>query len=160
VVGSYLHTVPVLQYTTPILKSVETAVNASFAKALADKRSAATFYWFAEPFYNQNTHSTFPSAFPHSASNPTTPSCFWFNYTSTADVDYFRELIKDAGTEVQKVVVEEGQGRWDDAKYSNYAVKGTTVEEVFGESLGRMRDLKAKVDQKDIMGLQMEGFLI
>lgn len=61
---------------------------------------------------------------------------------------------------MQKVVVEEGQGRWDDAKYSNYAVKGTTVEEVFGESLGRMRDLKAKVDQKDIMGLQMEGFLI
>jgi hypothetical protein len=61
---------------------------------------------------------------------------------------------------VQKVVVEEGQGRWDDVKYSNYAVKGTTVEEVFGESLEKMRDIKAMVDEKDVMGLQMEGFLI
>ncbi|XP_006453769.1 hypothetical protein AGABI2DRAFT_181818 [Agaricus bisporus var. bisporus H97] len=160
VVGSYLHTVPVLQYTVPVLQAVETSVNASFAKALKDERSAATFYWFAEPFYNQNSHSTFPSAFPHSPSNPITPSCFWYNYTSPDDVEYFRQSIKDVGTELQTVVVEEGQGRWDDVKYSNYAVKGTTVEEVFGESLDKMRDLKKRIDPKNVMGLQKEGFLI
>lgn len=61
---------------------------------------------------------------------------------------------------MQTVVVEEGQGRWDDVKYSNYAVKGTTVEEVFGESLKKMRDLKKRIDSKNVMGLQKEGFLI
>jgi hypothetical protein len=152
--------VPIIHYTAPILKAVEKIINASYAKSLADERSATVFHWIAEPLFNHYSHTNYPSAFPHSASNPTTPSCFWFNYTSPRDIKYFRALINEAGTEVQKVVVQEGQGRWSDVKYPNYAVKGTTVEEVYGESLGRMRALKARIDQKDVMGLQGEGFLI
>ncbi|KAF7783383.1 CAZyme family AA7 [Agaricus bisporus var. burnettii] len=160
VIGSYFHTVPIIHYTARILDVVEKTINASYARSLADERSAGVFYWIAEPFFNHYSHISYPSAFPHSTSNPTTPSCFWFNYTSPRDVEYFRQLIKDAGTELQKAVVQEGQGHWDDVKYPNYAVKGTAVEEVYGKSLDRMRALKARIDRKDVMGLQGEGFLI
>lgn len=131
-------------------------------KAKKAKKSTNTLYWFAEPFYEAYTHSTYPSAFPHLSSNPTTPSCFWFNYDSTEpdQVEFFRELIMEAGKEVQRTVVEEGEGKWNDTRYSNYAVKGVSVEEVFGESLDRMRKIKAEIDPKNIMGLQEEGFLI
>jgi hypothetical protein len=69
-------------------------------------------------------------------------------------------LIQDAGREVQKIAVQEGQGHWSDVKYPNYAVKGTAIEEVYGRSLGRMRSLKARIDRKNVMGLQGVGFLI
>ncbi|KIJ06536.1 hypothetical protein PAXINDRAFT_80333 [Paxillus involutus ATCC 200175] len=37
--------------------------------------------------------------------------------------------------------------------YSNYAIVGTPVEEIYGDSLPRLRKIKEAVDPGNVMGL-------
>ena len=39
------------------------------------------------------------------------------------------------------------------APYVNYALFGTPLEAMYGEHLGRLREIKKKYDPEDVMGL-------
>jgi hypothetical protein len=46
---------------------------------------------------------------------------------------------------------EEGAG--DLPLYSNYAMRDTPLEQVYGANLGRLKEIKARVDPENVMGL-------
>ncbi len=39
------------------------------------------------------------------------------------------------------------------AKYVNYALFGTPLEDIYGGNLERLREIRAAIDPKDVMGL-------
>jgi hypothetical protein len=141
-----------VHYTVPILQAVQTEVLAVKARAIQEGRSMSVLYWWAEPFYQHFTHST-PSAYPHPSTRPVTPSCFWFDFSNPADINWFHQALEDAADAVTQVSITEGQTNANDVLYSNYALSGTPPEKVFGASLPLLKTLKARVDPKDIMSL-------
>ncbi|EKM57311.1 uncharacterized protein PHACADRAFT_255010 [Phanerochaete carnosa HHB-10118-sp] len=54
---------------------------------------------------------------------------------------------------LKAVATSEGQDISDAPLYGNYAIAGTPVEQIFGDSLPRMRATKERVDPQNIMGL-------
>jgi hypothetical protein len=57
------------------------------------------------------------------------------------------------GDVLRAVAVADGQPVENASHYVNYALYGTPVENIYGDNLGRLREIKAAVDPQDVMGL-------
>lgn len=69
------------------------------------------------------------------------------------DAAYFDTALREAIRAIQQVAITEDQSKPDDICYSNYALADTPLELLFGENLPRLREIRAKIDPKNIMGL-------
>jgi Berberine and berberine like len=49
--------------------------------------------------------------------------------------------------------IRDGQDLKNAVRYPNYALFGTAVEEMYGEHVGRLQEIRKKYDPFDIMGL-------
>ena len=47
----------------------------------------------------------------------------------------------------------DGQNVSHAAKYGNYALFGTSLKNMYGGNVGRLREIKAAIDPDDVMGL-------
>jgi hypothetical protein len=58
--------------------------------------------------------------------------------------------ISDA---IRAAALADGQNVSHAAKYVNYALFGTPLEEMYGENVDRLREIRAAIDPEDVMGL-------
>src|SRR6267154_3950958 len=74
----------------------------------------------------------------------------WSN--SSLDDTMAFALRKFAGT-IRDVALEDGQNVSHAAKYVNYALFGTPLEDMYGGNVERLRKIRAAIDPEDVMGL-------
>jgi hypothetical protein len=62
-------------------------------------------------------------------------------------------VLRNFSETVKTVAIADGQNVSHAAKYVNYALFGTPLEDIYGGNLERLREIRAAIDSKDVMGL-------
>ncbi|THU84739.1 FAD-binding domain-containing protein [Dendrothele bispora CBS 962.96] len=145
--------VPIVHYTEDIIANIKSEANRTYTQAIADGRSVDAVLVGIEPFHGMFSHSTGDSAYPHPADRPVTPCNPFVTFTNTDDFEYFQGALKNLSASIQEFAIGAGESRADDIHYPNYALAGTPIELIYGESLPRLRELKASVDPQNVMNL-------
>ncbi|THU98265.1 FAD-binding domain-containing protein [Dendrothele bispora CBS 962.96] len=150
--GGFYDVVPIIHYIEPLISAFKTQTNLTYTQAISDNRSVSTVLVTLEPFQGAFQHSV-PSAYPHSPDRPVTPCNPWILFNDTNDFEYFQGALKNLSKALQDKAIEEGESKADDLRYPNYALEGTPLELMYGESLPRLREIRAAVDPENVMGL-------
>ena len=74
----------------------------------------------------------------------------WF-YPSLDEI--MVSTLRHVSGAVRAAALADGQNVSQAAKYPNYALFGTPLEEMYGGNVGRLRKIRAAVDPEDVMGL-------
>ena len=93
------------------------------------------------------------SAYPPDRSNaifPTNLAIMWSNSSLDDTMAFALRSFADA---IRDVALAEGQNVSHAAKYVNYALFGTPLEDMYGGNVERLRKIKAAIDPEDVMGL-------
>ncbi|KAJ2917514.1 hypothetical protein MD484_g2939, partial [Candolleomyces efflorescens] len=152
--------VPVLEYTPSFINAV---VNQSeywgnklgFLPNVLGLRSGMFFSYAVEPFLpNIYAHSTNPTAYPYSRSRFFSPFNIYFSWLNPLEDDLFQKSVMESARALLDAAQSEGQSNLGDVPlYPNYATGTTPVEVIYGDHLGKLRALKARVDPDNVMGL-------
>ena len=62
-------------------------------------------------------------------------------------------VLRNFSETVKTVAMVDGQNVSRAAEYVNYALFGTQLEDIYGGKLGRLREIKAAIDPKDVMDM-------
>lgn len=76
------------------------------------------------------------------------------SWNSAASDEVFLDAMRQSARHVRSVAAADGQtGVLEAAKYPNYALFDTPVEELFGGNVDSLRRIKVRVDPDNVMGL-------
>jgi hypothetical protein len=67
--------------------------------------------------------------------------------------DTVGRLMRKHTTSIYRVALAEGQNVANAAVYPNNALFDTPLEDMYGANLPRLREIRAKIDPNDVMGL-------
>ncbi|KAK7730366.1 hypothetical protein SLS53_009066 [Cytospora paraplurivora] len=142
------HTVSVSSLTSTLLDAVKTQVEDLTKKQLLHSGSLVTVD--VDPFLQYGQYST-DSAYPH-ADSPLPISLYVAWDLATAD-DFWKNATKSAIASIKKVAVQEGVFKDTFTSYPNYAIAGTTAEELYGTNTARLRSIRQSIDPDQVMQL-------
>jgi hypothetical protein len=74
----------------------------------------------------------------------------WSNSSLDDTVAFVLRNISDT---VRDVALTDGRNVSHAAKYPNYALFGTPLEDMYGGNVERLRKIRVAIDQEDVMGL-------
>ncbi|TDL24028.1 FAD-binding domain-containing protein [Rickenella mellea] len=148
--------IPVLKYTIPVLNQMVNQVT-TLGASLTQKfnGSVVVVTCSAEPFTLPFAHSK-GGAYPHPPSRQVTPGSPFIAVQATADPTQEAILansVKQLSHAVQATAVQEGQSRWDDLLYPNYAIAGTPLTLMYGSNVPRLNQIAKNVDPRGVMQL-------
>lgn len=104
-----------------------------------------------EPFTKYGGIAT-DSAYPH-ADSPLPLNIYFAWLTSTED-DFWYGLLEECVAALKSVAVSEGIYRDTFTRYPNYAIAGTTAEELYGnQNAARLREIRDEIDPDRVMDL-------
>ncbi|KAK7038750.1 hypothetical protein VNI00_010635 [Paramarasmius palmivorus] len=146
------HTVPVSRYTVGILDEMKVQLEKIVSDAATNNRPFIALTIAPEPFSQLNAHTT-DSAYPHPPGRFVCPSVMEAHYANAADDEFFVNAIREAQQAIQARAIEEGQSFPDDILYNNYVPADTPLELLYGDNLGRLREIKRQIDPENVMGL-------
>ncbi|GJE93063.1 FAD dependent oxidoreductase [Phanerochaete sordida] len=117
--------------------------------------SANFISYDVEPFLTSLfTHGTVQAtAYPPTRARGLLPLNIYYAWDLAADDAVMQAAIKQSAAHLKAVAVAEGQNVADAPVYGNYAAPGTSVQDVFGDSLPRMRKTKQRIDPHNVMAL-------
>ncbi len=121
-------------------------------KLLAQDPNSAVFLVF-EPFLS-NVFSHGPaSAYPPDRSRALFPTPLTILFGDASLNDTVLDAIHGYSEAVIAAGVADGQNVAHAARYPNYALFDTPLEDIYGDSIPRLQAIKRAVDPKDVMGL-------
>ncbi|KIM38915.1 hypothetical protein M413DRAFT_239222 [Hebeloma cylindrosporum] len=142
----------VLALTPSFLAAVLNQTNYWGAK-LAPKSgiiAAVGIQSFLPSIYSHNSDHT---AYPPMRSKGFLPLDIAFEWTNEGFDGDFHDAARAMGKALLDAAKCEGQDVEGALMYPNYAIFGTPLEDIYGRHLGKLRNLKAKVDPGNVMGL-------
>ncbi|TFK34307.1 FAD-binding domain-containing protein [Crucibulum laeve] len=150
---SLFHTFSLLTFS-PTLSEVIKNETEFWGSHLSTKSGEVAIYAI-EPFHPEiYSHNTTATAFPSDRSVPFYPYVIWFSWTDESQDEYFYAAAKESANRILEVAEAEGQhGVADLPLYSNPALFDTPLERIYGTHVPRLREIKAKVDPENVMGL-------
>ena len=86
------------------------------------------------------SHAVFPSVLTVKWSNSSLDNTMAFALRNFADA-------------IRNIALADGQNVSHAAKYVNYALFGTPLEDMYGENVERLCNIRAVIDPEDVMGL-------
>ncbi|KAK7710735.1 hypothetical protein SLS64_005639 [Diaporthe eres] len=120
-------------------------------KNQASGHGALILSYDIEPFLKYGAHAT-ESAYPHDDSP--CPLNLYFSWTFESDDQFWNDAMVNAISELREVAKQEGIFDESSAVYPNYAISGTTAEQLYGSAnAARLRTIKASVDPNNVMNL-------
>ncbi len=93
------------------------------------------------------------SAYPPSRSQGLLPLNIYYAYGAKSADSKFRDAARRSAAHLTQVAVSQGQDIADAALYNNYAIYDTPLERLYGGNVQRLKELKAKYDPGNVMGL-------
>ncbi|EKM57317.1 uncharacterized protein PHACADRAFT_91510, partial [Phanerochaete carnosa HHB-10118-sp] len=149
------NTVSLTHFTPGLLEAINNETQAQFWSQKLGPESASLISYDVELFLETIfTHGTVQSsAYPPSRKHGLLPLNIYYAWESSSADPIVRAAAMQSAAHLKAVAMAEGQDIGAASLYGNYAIKGTPVEQIFGESLPRMRATKRRVDPQDVMGL-------
>ncbi|KAH8748651.1 hypothetical protein F5883DRAFT_238608 [Diaporthe sp. PMI_573] len=137
--------------TTKTTPAFLAAVKNQASSLISQGHGALILSYDIEPFLKYGAHAT-ESAYPHNDSPY--PLNLYFSWGFSSDDQYWNDAMVNAISELREVAIREGIFDASSAVYPNYAIAGTTAEELYGSTnAARLRSIKASVDPDGVMNL-------
>ena len=93
------------------------------------------------------------SAYPPDRSYAIFPSSLALVWSNASLDDTMATALRNISDTIRAVALADGQDVSHAAKYPNYALFGTPLEDMYGGNVERLRKIRAAVDPEDVMGL-------
>ena len=93
------------------------------------------------------------SAYPPDRSQAILPTTLLIEWSNSSLDDTMAFALREMSDAIRDVAVADGQNVLHAAKYPNYALFGTPLEDMYGGNVGRLRKIRAAIDPEDVMGL-------
>ena len=93
------------------------------------------------------------SAYPPDRSRPLYPILIQYRWTDVGMDDTVGRLMRKHTNSIYRTALAEGQNIANTAVYPNNALFDTPLEDMYGANLPRLREIRAKIDPEDVMGL-------
>jgi hypothetical protein len=93
------------------------------------------------------------SAYPPDRSQAIYPSALTVEWSNPSLDNTTAFALRNFSDAVKTVAIADGQNVSHAAKYVNYALFGTPLEDIYGGNLERLREIRAAIDPQDVMGL-------
>ena len=92
------------------------------------------------------------SAYPPDRSQALFPSGITVQWSNASLDDKMAFALRNISDTVHAAAIEDGQNVSHAAKYPNYALFGTPLDDMYGGNVARLRKIRAAVDPEDVMG--------
>jgi hypothetical protein len=106
-----------------------------------------------EPFDNGVFSYGSGSAYPPDRSHATFPSSVAAQWSNASLDETMASALRQMSETIHAAALADGQNVSHAAKYGNYALFGTTLEDLYGKNVERLREIRAAIDPEDVMGL-------
>ena len=93
------------------------------------------------------------SAFPPDRSQAVFPTGLAIEWSDSSLDGEMASAIRSIADEIRDAALADGQNVSHAARYVNYALFGTPVEELYGGNVERLGKIRAAIDPDDVMGL-------
>ncbi|KAH9037371.1 FAD-binding domain-containing protein [Lactarius deliciosus] len=148
----YLSSAPILHYTEPIMNAFMNETE-FYGKKLSQYDPSVLVVYTIDPFESDLfTHGS-PSAYPPDRTRPVFPSSIYYGWTDESVDKHMDDAIRTSTATLERAGIQDGQDLENAPAYVNYAISGTPLEKIYGGNLQRLREIRAKYDPEDIMGL-------
>ena len=106
-----------------------------------------------EPFEPDFLSHGGPSAYPPNRSLVVFPSSMYFGWTNASADGVMVDAMRRSAASLVEAGTQNGQDLNNAAPYVNYALFGTPLKTMYGEHLGRLREIRKMYDPDNVMGL-------
>jgi hypothetical protein len=93
------------------------------------------------------------SAYPPDRSQAVFPSTLSVQWSNSSMDDTMAFALRKISDVIRDVALADGQNVSHAAKYVNYALYGTPLEDMYGGNVERLRRIRAAIDPNDVMSL-------
>ena len=93
------------------------------------------------------------SAYPPDRSQAVFPTALNILWSNSSLDDAMAFALRSFADAIRDVALADGQNVSHAAKYVNYALFGTPLEDMYGGNVERLRNIRTAIDPNDIMGL-------
>ena len=93
------------------------------------------------------------SAYPPDRSQAVFPSALTVEWSNSSLDDKVASALRNFGNAIRDVALADGQNVSHAAKYPNYALFGTPLEDMYGRNVERLCRIRAAIDPNDVMSL-------
>ena len=93
------------------------------------------------------------SAYPPDRSQALFPSALSVQWSNSSLDDTMAFALRNISDTIRDVALADGQNVSHAAKYPNYALFGTPLEDIYGGNVERLRRIRAAIDPNDVMSL-------
>src|ERR1700761_421381 len=93
------------------------------------------------------------SAYPPDRSQTVFSSVLGFTWTNSSIDGIIASSMRKEAARIHDVALADGQNVSHAAVYVNYALFDTPLEDIYGQNVARLRDIRAAIDPEDVMGL-------
>ena len=93
------------------------------------------------------------SAYPPDRSQALFPSAVTVQWVNASLDDTMANTLRNITETIKGVALADGQNVSQAAKYMNYALYGTPLENMYGGNLARLRKIREAIDPEDVMAL-------
>ena len=109
----------------------------------------ATIEAFDKGLFTHGSDSAYPPDRSHAFF--TSNIAVWWSNSSLDDTTAF--ALRKYSDSIRDAALADGQDLSHVAKYPNYALFGTPLEDMYGGNVARLRKIRAAIDPEDVMGL-------
>ncbi|SRR6266403_5272064 len=106
-----------------------------------------------EPFDEGLFSHGIDSAYPPDRSHALFPSALSVQFSNASLDDTMAFAMRNISDTIHAAALADGQNVSHAAKYPNYALFGTPLEDMYGGNVERLRKIRETVDPEDVMGL-------
>ena len=93
------------------------------------------------------------SAYPPDRSQAVLPTSLTIQWSNASLDETMAFAIRNMSSTIHAAALADGQNVSHAAKYVNYALFGTPLEDMYGGNVERLRKIRAEIDPEDVMGL-------
>jgi len=104
---------------------------------------------FDEDFFSYGSDS----AYPPDRSQALFPAFITLQWTDASLDDKMASVVRHISDTIRDVAIADGQNVQHAAKYMNYAIYGTPLEEMYGGNVERLSKIRASIDPDNVMCL-------